>query len=311
MCALPEIRSPEGVSLPAASFDLPSWVWPYFRAGGPYTLQAFPPPDALGGHTRSVAASPTPQQQQQQQQQGGQAMPTGSPEGRDGSKETAERGRGGQDELRAPGLTHGGGGSSTSIASTAAGETEGAGGSAAVVAGSRHLLYDTLMQPGGVEMLSFFVSECKCHLVAICKVGDILCGHRGIVHGGFTATIIDNAMGFLAHAQFKRAATKSLSIKYLRPFMAGTTILFDAYLSNIDARGCSMTGFLIGPVAPALANQFPPQRDPQQQQQQQQPQQQQQQKTRLDCLPPRAEGLWVVAAATGEMVDVTTHWKGI
>ncbi|KAL8270066.1 hypothetical protein Esti_006016 [Eimeria stiedai] len=293
MCAspatLPEIRSPDGVSVPAESFELPSWVWPYFRAGGTYTLQAFPAADALGGHTRSVA-SPAPQQQQQQQKGQAAVTPTGTPSGgEDGSRET-------------PRLPHGGGGSSTSIASTATGETEGGAGAAAVAAGgSRHLLYDTLMHPGGVERLCFFVSECKCHLVAICSVGNLLCGHRGIVHGGFTATFIDNAMGFLSHAQFKRAATKSLSIKYLRPFMAGTTILFDAYLSDIDARGCTMTGSLIGPIPPALANQFPPQREPQQQQQQK----------GLECLPPRAEGLWVVAAATGEMVDVTTHWKGI
>ncbi|KAL8445505.1 hypothetical protein Emed_005559 [Eimeria media] len=309
MCALPDIRSPDGVSLPAEGFELPSWVWPYFRAGGTYTLQAIPDPDALGGHTRSVASpAPQPQQQQQQQQQGqGQAALKVTPGVDDGVKETALRGPAGEAELHTAGLPHGGGGSSTSIASTTAGETEVAGGSAAVAVGSRHLLYDTLMQPGGVEMLWFFVSECKCHLVAICKVGSILCGHRGIVHGGFTATLIDNAMGFLAHAQFKRAATKSLSIKYLRPFMAGTTILFDAYLSNIDARGCSMTGSLIGPIPPALANHFPPQREPQQQQQQQQ----QQQKNGLESLPPRAEGLWVVAAATGEMVDVTAHWKGI
>ncbi|KAL8456007.1 hypothetical protein Emag_000136 [Eimeria magna] len=272
--------------------------------------QAIPDPDALGGHTRSVAPPAPQQQQQQQQQQQGQSLAAlkGAEGIDDGPKETAVRGPGGEAELQKPGLPYGGGGSSTSIASTAAGETEGCVGSASTGVGSRHLLYDTLVQPGGVEALFFFVSECKCHLLAVCKVGNILCGHRGIVHGGFTATLIDNAMGFLAHAQFKRAATKSLSIKYLRPFMAGTTILLDACLSNIDARGCSMTGSLIGPIPPGLANQFPPQRDHHHQQQQQQ---QQQQSKGLECLPPRAEGLWIVAAATGEMVDVTAHWKGI
>ena len=188
---------------------------------------------------------------------------------------------------------------SDSLASTATGEES----------VYKHLLHDVLMQPGGVEELLYFVSQCKRHLVVICTTGSFLCGHKGIIHGGFTATLVDNSLGLLAHAQYARAATKSLSVKYLRPFVADSTVLFDAYIKDINPRSCIISGTLLGRIPSQLAANFPPQ--PQQQPQQQQQQQQQQQGPGIEILPPRDEGLWVVASAIGEMVDVTQLWSGL
>ncbi|KAL8424805.1 hypothetical protein Efla_005388 [Eimeria flavescens] len=267
---LPAIRSLEGLPLSAEAFNLPVWALPYFRAGGTYTYWPVPSPDASGGRTRT-ADTPAPHNLPKKQQQ---------KETADADAKRQEAGTG-RDPSSVSSLQHASGSSSsTSVASTTEGEAESPAAAAAVY---RHLLYDVLTQPGGVEKLLFFVSECKCHVVALCTAGGLLCGHKGVVHGGFTATLLDNAMGGLAHWHYKRAATKTLNISYLRPFIAGSTVLFDAYVAEINARACKINGTLIGPAPPALAKSFPPQ---------QQQQQQQQQSKGLECLPPRAEGLW-------------------
>lgn len=56
------------------------------------------------------------------------------------------------------------------------------------------------------------------HLYCIFSPTDYLCGHPEIQHGGATATIIDQNMGYLAILNSKEmVATADLSIKYKKP----------------------------------------------------------------------------------------------
>ncbi|XP_026193147.1 uncharacterized protein LOC113147291 [Cyclospora cayetanensis] len=266
----PELRTLNGQKISSETLRLPKWTWPYFRAGGAYTQWPLPVSDYSGGRTR-VADSAA----------GGAALNGGENCG--GDTKAEER-----NDLQHFSAD------SASLVSTATGPEDGV---------YRHLLHDMLLQPGAVEELLYFVSECKCHLVVICSVGRLVCGHKGIVHGGFTATLLDNSLGVLGHAQYNRAATKNLSVKYLRPFVADSTVLLDAYIKDINPHVCTIAGTLLGPIPPQFASNFPPQ--------QQQQQQQQEKQNGLETLPPRDEGLWVVAAVSGEMVDVTRQWKGL
>lgn len=65
------------------------------------------------------------------------------------------------------------------------------------------------------------------HLLTFCRVSRRVCGHKGVAHGGFIATLLDNAMGYLAQLLLPRAATKSLTINYLKPLLTETMILVE------------------------------------------------------------------------------------
>jgi gamma-glutamylcyclotransferase len=74
-----------------------------------------------------------------------------------------------------------------------------------------------------------------------------LCGMDGVVHGGVQAAILDEAMGFAAHAAFddpdeSDVATIELSLKYRRPTPTGQALLVRARFVRADARDVWLSG---------------------------------------------------------------------
>jgi acyl-coenzyme A thioesterase PaaI-like protein len=56
------------------------------------------------------------------------------------------------------------------------------------------------------------------HLYCIFSPTDYICGHPEIQHGGATATIIDQNMGYLASLySHELVATAKLNVEYKRP----------------------------------------------------------------------------------------------
>lgn len=83
-------------------------------------------------------------------------------------------------------------------------------------------------------------------LVSISYVGDDLCGHVGIVHGGFLATMLDEGLarccfGALPH---KIGVTANLSVDYRKPTPAGSFLVLRATTTKVEGRKAWVTGHI-------------------------------------------------------------------
>eukprot|EP00923_Selenidium_pygospionis_P017896 GHVN01031443.1.p1 GENE.GHVN01031443.1~~GHVN01031443.1.p1 ORF type:complete len:388 (-),score=58.81 GHVN01031443.1:979-2142(-) len=88
-----------------------------------------------------------------------------------------------------------------------------------------HLIHDTIRGADGIKFLRFFMGDNSKHAVIVCETGQNVCGHKNIVHGGFTAALLDSSLGALAFMNVKRPATKSLTVHYTKPIMAGEMVV--------------------------------------------------------------------------------------
>jgi len=105
---------------------------------------------------------------------------------------------------------------------------------------SQHLIHDTLHTTNSIKQLRYFVDNDKEHVVVLCETGHNICGHKGIVHGGFTATIIDNSLGALAVQNLTMPATKQLKVDYKRPLAAGGSIIVSSDIIFKDTRSVTL-----------------------------------------------------------------------
>ncbi|KAK5168046.1 uncharacterized protein LTR77_006614 [Saxophila tyrrhenica] len=83
-------------------------------------------------------------------------------------------------------------------------------------------------------------------MVQIMYLGDSLCGHPGIVHGGLLATMLDEG---LARACFpalpnKIGVTASLKIDYRVPCPAGSYVVLKAYTQKVEGRKAWVKGWI-------------------------------------------------------------------
>jgi uncharacterized protein (TIGR00369 family) len=71
-----------------------------------------------------------------------------------------------------------------------------------------------------------------------------LCGRRGVVHGGVQAALLDEAMGFAAHAALGEIdlATVDLSLRYRRPTPTGEPLRIRAQLVRSEDRDVWLRG---------------------------------------------------------------------
>lgn len=78
----------------------------------------------------------------------------------------------------------------------------------------------------------------ECELFVFYHLGPRICGHKGIIHGGLLATLLDESLcrcGFqvLPH---KVGVTASLNIQYCSPTPADSHIVLKAKTSKLDGR---------------------------------------------------------------------------
>lgn len=81
-------------------------------------------------------------------------------------------------------------------------------------------------------------------LFAFYYLGERLCGHKGIIHGGLLATIMDEGLcqcGFPLLPN-KIGVTAKLDLTYLAPVSAGGIILLKAKTSKAEGRKCWVEG---------------------------------------------------------------------
>lgn len=83
-------------------------------------------------------------------------------------------------------------------------------------------------------------------MVAVSHIGDDLCGHPGIVHGGMLATMLDEG---LARCCFKAlphsiAVTANLNIDYRKPTPAGSFLVLRAQTVKVEGRKAWVKGHI-------------------------------------------------------------------
>ncbi|KAG7191411.1 uncharacterized protein KQ657_003455 [Scheffersomyces spartinae] len=76
------------------------------------------------------------------------------------------------------------------------------------------------------------------------RLGDGLLGHDGIVHGGLSATLLDELTCRLAFQNYKlkKAVTANLNINYRQPVITNTFVLVKCRLLRKEGRKCWVQG---------------------------------------------------------------------
>ncbi|KAG5932562.1 hypothetical protein E4U53_001264 [Claviceps sorghi] len=110
---------------------------------------------------------------------------------------------------------------------------------------ARSLTGSALAGPGKVPVPAYAWTESGGRsLVSVVFVGEDLCGHPGLVHGGFLATMLDEGLarccfGALPH---NIGVTANLNIDYRKPTPAGTYLVLRAETTKVDGRKAWVKG---------------------------------------------------------------------
>ncbi|KAH7647981.1 hypothetical protein FG379_000764 [Cryptosporidium bovis] len=83
----------------------------------------------------------------------------------------------------------------------------------------------------------FYLSKDKNNipeLLSVINLGSNIESHPNVVHGGFSATIVDNCFGILAHQIFKFPVTKTLNLSYKKPIQPSSTIIVISKLKDTE-----------------------------------------------------------------------------
>lgn len=112
---------------------------------------------------------------------------------------------------------------------------------------SHNLTAGTLMGPGRLGVPPFVWSEKGGKsLVSISYLGDELCGHPGIVHGGLLATLLDEGLARCCFGALpnKIGMTANLNINYRAPAPAGTFVVLKAKTTKVEGRKAWVEGHI-------------------------------------------------------------------
>lgn len=103
----------------------------------------------------------------------------------------------------------------------------------------------TLMGPGRVVVPPVtFAEKGGKSLVSISYLGEELCGHPGIVHGGLLATMLDEGLARCCFAAlpYKVGLTANLNINYRSPAPAGSYVVLKATTTKVEGRKAWVEG---------------------------------------------------------------------
>lgn len=102
-----------------------------------------------------------------------------------------------------------------------------------------HLTHGTLANPDMLGTTPFVVTDNAAgSLLAFYHLGGKLAGHAGIVHGGISATILDECMGRACFPRLvgKIAVTAKLELNYKAPVKSNSFILVKATTVKVEGR---------------------------------------------------------------------------
>ena len=104
---------------------------------------------------------------------------------------------------------------------------------------AHNLTGGTLMGPGKVTVPPVvFAEEGGKSLVSIMHLGNELCGHSGIVHGGLLSVLLDEGLARCCFAALPHnvGMTAKLSINYRNPTPAGSYVVLRATTTKVEGR---------------------------------------------------------------------------
>lgn len=104
-----------------------------------------------------------------------------------------------------------------------------------------------LMGPGKMVIPPFSWTEKNGKsFVQICHVGTDLCGHMGIIHGGFLATLLDEGLARCCFPvlPFNVGVTAKLEINYKAPAMADQYLVLRATTVKVEGRKAWVEGHI-------------------------------------------------------------------
>ncbi|CAF1058640.1 unnamed protein product [Rotaria magnacalcarata] len=126
-----------------------------------------------------------------------------------------------------------------------------------------HLLFDSLLNSNGIQHFFYFMGtekqaervqkafnglstspptyddpmhQEKSEVQVAFLLGQGICGHKGIVHGGLTATMIDEVSGAAAFSCVGPCFTANLNIDYAKPLLTPTWVLVRAHVERQEGR---------------------------------------------------------------------------
>lgn len=93
-----------------------------------------------------------------------------------------------------------------------------------------------------------FCDDVNGKLVSLAFLGEDLCGHAGIIHGGMLATLMDESMGRcgLAALPNRMGFTARLTVDFRKPVKAGSYILIKAEVVKTEGRKAWVKGRIEG-----------------------------------------------------------------
>ena len=112
-----------------------------------------------------------------------------------------------------------------------------------------HIIYGSLLKKDLIESIELYKKDDENHVVvARVDLGRNLDGHPGVVHGGIIALLIDETLGFGFFSMgVPFAYTANLSINYMAPVAAGSTILVEVKLDRQENRKLFWTASVLSP----------------------------------------------------------------
>ncbi|KAJ1604327.1 HGG motif-containing protein [Cryptosporidium canis] len=102
---------------------------------------------------------------------------------------------------------------------------------------SEKKLMNTLITNGCIASTKIYLvnrAEKSPLIVAIMELGKNIESHPNVVHGGFSATLVDNCLGVLAVQLYKFPVTKTLNLCYKKPIHPGQTVVVVSRVKESD-----------------------------------------------------------------------------
>lgn len=104
-----------------------------------------------------------------------------------------------------------------------------------------------LLGPGRMTVAPFsWTEDGGKSLVGISHVGTEMCGHPGIVHGGYIATMLDEGLARCCFAALphKIGVTANLNIDYRKPMPADSFLVLRATTTKVEGRKAWVKGHI-------------------------------------------------------------------
>ncbi|KAK9702929.1 hypothetical protein K7432_010993 [Basidiobolus ranarum] len=115
------------------------------------------------------------------------------------------------------------------------------------------LIWHTLRGEGKIELEPLILrSADEKKVVMVIYLGSKLCGHKGIIHGGMLASLLDETLArtIIPSLPGRIGFTANFSINYRRPTFANDFVVIRAEVDKIDGR----KGFVKGQIEDIKGN---------------------------------------------------------